>query len=582
MVTKDRTSLKSLFQTKTVPTDKDFAALIDSMLNKREDQFFGKWRAGMGFQVGDVVLHNDRLYVFAGKNNSAVQAGAAQNSDCNCDEDDCCGNTPPGPPCNCSCWQEMRLDVNDHDWEIIYDGAHPANEIGMYARVYGRVGIGTKASEVPAAFLHLNDDTGNGSASQFLFNPTDAEAPTFRITAAPFLSGENCDDVVELNAGFLAQSLADETAQFATNTLGFLFRRFPRPDDLPAGNLSGHSEPEALLMSPSEPLSLLFVTSRHNRPRVGIGTEQPSAMLDMTDGKHGQILVNPVEKYDPELILINLDPGCEQNYLAQSVGLRHAIFTTDAPGGFQFRKGIEYQDFITKTHDADCGDPLVVFDARTGNVGIGTAHPRTRLEVRQTGGIVQASLEGDNPSMNIINTRPTADPETNSLAPNFLAVGVNNESAVFTTDSKNGFLFRQGVDINSPDDDIDIELGSDILRLQPENSGKGIFNAFMDGNVVAKGFYVEAAPKQKHEEINGQRAHELLEKLSLQRYRYDDRKEWQYGFLASKVEESFRDAVKTLPDNSKVIAYQNLVGALVAAVRDLELRVRDLEKHHHR
>lgn len=578
MVTKDRTALKSLFQNKTVPNDKDFHALIDSMLNKRDDQFFGKWRAGMGYQKGDVVLHNDRLYVFTGKTPDTASGKASEEKDCNCQNGDCCGNNPPGKECNCPCWDELRLDVNDHDWEIIYDDAYPGNPIGMYARVYGRVGIGTKDEELPAAFLHLNDDTGNGSPSQFLFNPIDMEGPAFKMTAAPFYPNEPCDDVVEQNAAFATQSLANEQLQFTTNTLGFLFRRFARPEDAPADKPHHQHKPGSKPLPHSESLSLLFVTSHHNHPRVGIGTEHPRAMLDMTDGKHGQMLVNPAEKHDPELILINLDPACEQNYLAQSVGLRHAIFSTDAPGGFKFKKGVDYQEFTSNNHDDDCGHTLVVFDGKTGNVGIGTSHPNTRLDVRQIGGIMQASLQADNPSINIINTRPTTDSESNNMVPNFVAVGVNNEAAVFTTDSIKGFVFRKGVDMNDPDDQIDIELGNDILRLEPDNSGNGIFNAIMDGNVAAKGFYVEAAPKQKHEDISGQRAHELLMGLSLQRFRYDDRKEWQYGFLASKVEESFRDAVKTLPNNSKVIAYQNLVGVLVAAVRDLENRVKDLEK----
>ena len=65
---------------------------------------------------------------------------------------------------------------------------------------------------------------------------------------------------------------------------------------------------------------LMLITSRHGRPAVGIGTDHPQGMLDVKEEGKGQILIQPGEKKDPEVILVNLDEKCDKNYLALSVG----------------------------------------------------------------------------------------------------------------------------------------------------------------------------------------------------------------------------------------------------------------------
>jgi hypothetical protein len=564
MIVKDRTTLKLLFNKNSTPTAREFAMLIDSMLTKRDDQFFGKWRAGMGYKDGDVVLHNDKLYVFVGKMKN--QAGTAD-----CEDDDCAGNNPPGS--NAGCWQEMRIRVEDDDWEIIRSGGEA---VAMCARVYGQVGIGMEQGELPEAFFHLADDRTTGS--QFLFNPIDSEVPTFKIKHAPFTPHDRCDDAFEANAPFLTQALDRERAEFATNTLGFLFYRLPR-----VGTPSEATSYDQRSAPPQAALDLLFVTSERDRPRIGIGTTEPASMLDVTDRERGQLLINPAEKKDPELILINLSPETARNYLAQSVGRQFATFSTDAPNGFVFKRGIEYERFISEEHDADCGQSLVVIDA-AGNVGIGTTHPRNRLEIHQQGGVIQAAMSGDNPSVNVINTRPASDGESPVITPNFVAIGASNEAAVFSSNSEDGFVFRHDADPEAATGSIDLTVGTEVLRLEPEKPHRDrraelLYNARVEGNVVARGFYVEGLPtRTRHDEVSGARAHELLDRLTLHRYKPEQRPEWQYGFMVPRVMESFPELIKTLPDDTKVIAYQNLVGVLVAAVRDLEDRVKKLEQ----
>ncbi|MUG97766.1 carbohydrate-binding protein [Scytonema sp. UIC 10036] len=57
-----RNELKSLFRNKSRLSETYFAELIDSMLNKRDDQFHGIWKPGQTYQKGDVVYYDCALW----------------------------------------------------------------------------------------------------------------------------------------------------------------------------------------------------------------------------------------------------------------------------------------------------------------------------------------------------------------------------------------------------------------------------------------------------------------------------------------------------------------------------------------
>ena len=63
MTSKTRQNLKSQFVNGTIPTEKDFADLIDSTLIKRDDHFFGRWEPGQTYYNGDVVLYKKSIYI---------------------------------------------------------------------------------------------------------------------------------------------------------------------------------------------------------------------------------------------------------------------------------------------------------------------------------------------------------------------------------------------------------------------------------------------------------------------------------------------------------------------------------------
>ena len=78
MALKKRSELKLRFANGLRPSERDFADVIDSAFNKRDDQFFGRWRPGTVYRKGDVVIHKRTLW--------ELQA-----------DQDLCSNIPPAP-----------------------------------------------------------------------------------------------------------------------------------------------------------------------------------------------------------------------------------------------------------------------------------------------------------------------------------------------------------------------------------------------------------------------------------------------------------------------------------------------------
>lgn len=344
----NRYDLKRRFRDdNTCPSRDDFSALIDSVLVKRDDQFFGKWTPGIGYKTDDIVIFNNTLYIFI----SAEEA-----PDCDCD-DDCCKDKNPEECCR---WQPLQLcaDADDGDW-VKYD------DHTMYAKVFGKIGIGT--GNTPKAFFHLKDGQHD---SQLMFNPTDtsetlpmlkmtkkisppasASAHKARFADAEEEGAERSMNVPAPGTQLYVSQHFEGTVQTAnagtsyrvtyrTNTLGFLFKR--KIAGAPAGNSAIEQDD----------MSLMFVTSTPDRPRVGIGTTTPEATLDIKEAGKGQIILDPGEFRDPQIVLLNLHPANAQNYLTIKVGATRATFVTDAPNGFAFRRGAPFPEPNHRHHHA--------------------------------------------------------------------------------------------------------------------------------------------------------------------------------------------------------------------------------------
>lgn len=60
--TRSRDELKSFFRNKSQLSEQHFAELINSMLNKRDDRFYGAWQAGRTYRKGDIVYYDRSLW----------------------------------------------------------------------------------------------------------------------------------------------------------------------------------------------------------------------------------------------------------------------------------------------------------------------------------------------------------------------------------------------------------------------------------------------------------------------------------------------------------------------------------------
>lgn len=334
MPLKNRTDLRAKFRKGLRPSEDDFADVIGSTLNKRDDQFFGKWRPGTVYRQGDVVIFNRTLW--------QVRA-----------EQDICSHTPPELGED---WRSLIVPVGDEDWFVIEDPDDPeAFPILMVANdKVDCVGIGTFK---PQAKLDVVE-AGN---SRFLLGPKAAACTTFTLVNLKNGEQEKTYLITGLDANY-ASWLSDVPG-------GFVFRH---------GDSNAEGEQDQLDCHDGD-LLMVIQPDTGGLVRVGIGTGNPSGMLDVTDGGKGQFVLNPEDKQDPVFTIVNLAPGDAQNYLASGVGAEKAVFVTDAPDGFVFNRGDEYGDFNSE-ENINQGDLLVCI-APEGKLGVAMAPEDYQLDV---------------------------------------------------------------------------------------------------------------------------------------------------------------------------------------------------------
>jgi hypothetical protein len=572
----NRAALKAQFRSGTVPTGQQYADLIDSMLVKRDDAFFGKWKPGIIYRPGDVVIYEKAIYCCV----------TQETDPCGCDDKGdankqktvepsskgFCSVYPPGKKgaseqdYDTQNWELLDIDIEDDDWGIIR-----SNDEGqdiMYAKVFGKIGMGTQE---PHARVQIHDEL---LKADFLFSPGQADGPEFQINNTEQAS-EN-----------LSIRLAENKAQFTTGTDGFLFQ-------IPA-HIAEAEKNQDQAQPVSDTSSQVFITSVNSKPAVGAGTLTPLAAIDLKDGLSRNLLLNPWNRQVPEIFWSHRS-GSTQVCLSVLTNENSAQFTTNAKGGFNFQAGIG-EDCDNYIKDGNNNEGRVLLSIRQevrrgdttkrGLLGIGTNEPTDVLDIRDpesnTGKFLM-SFRRTNPALAIINVRPGGE------ASNYVTMGADNEKAIFITDAEDGFVFKKGEGYGN-ENEIDIDQGGENSLLKITSDAKvGIghksdprdYELDVFGNSRMFNLYISTGKDKIKEngEIKGMLA--KLKDLRPVRFTwrgdYDFDKKGQYGFFAHEVEDVLPELIKESND-SKSIAFPGLVAVLVKAVQEQQEIIDKMKK----
>ena len=509
MILRNRNELKSLFKNNSKLSEEHFAALIESLLNKCEDKFYGVWKAGQSYRKGDVVIYQGALWEMTS-------------------DSEICGKPSEPPSKDNHNWKSLIIPVDDDDWEVI------ATEGVMWAKVFDKIGIGigryageAGESERPEAQLDIRKQ----ERGRLLIFPEDVKQTQFTL-----LHYESTTE-----KSYLVTGLSLEEVNWLTDAAkGFVFRK---------GRVLTE-ETEATEVEPTDGQVLMVIKPKRIQggkelATLGLNVEDPIAMLEITDGYRGKLLFTPDEKCDPALSIVNLDPKCEQNYIAIGVGKDEAALVSDAPDGFVFRQGGEYGEYCHEKN-INQGDLLAVIrqhpEQPRPQVGIGTGYPQARLDIKddeqsqvqilpeQIG--VESSSNAEAASVITILTAIA------TTQPNYFTSGLGNQVAGWVTNAKQGFVFRQGgaaIDANQHRLDQGqtnlvirengyIGMGtetpfSNLDIVNKTNSGKFLFNLDQKVNPALGIFNLRPDTKNNYFTVGADNKHAILVTDS------------QYGFL---------------------------------------------------
>ena len=388
----------------------EFHDLIQSVLNKRDDQFHGKWRSGVVYQSGDVVIYKHELWQVTGDED---------NPDVFCSAE---------PPDQDERWKSIFVPEPDDDWYLYPEEPGENEEQYMSSTPNAAcVGIGTGETKPLAKLEVIEEEEG-----RYLLGPKGMSGARFTMINLVLPEGYSEEE----GFNYLATGVNTHRVVWTTDAPGgFIFQQ----------GSSNYTEANQQIDCDDGDVLMVIVPNNDNLVRVGIGTPKPKGMLDVTDKKKGRFLVNPEDKDDPAISIINLDDDTEQNYLAAGVGAEFSVFVTDAPSGFTFKEGKEYGTYCSET-DINQGYYLMTIQANEDHqprVGIGSESPEAMLEITddEKGQFLFNPEEMIDPVFSIINLQDKTGQQTD---PNYLASGVGDELAVFVSDAPKGFVFKEG------------------------------------------------------------------------------------------------------------------------------------------
>lgn len=247
-----RNELKSRFNptSTSCPTGADYAALINSTLNLRDDQLYGVWNADRVYYNGAVVFHGKAFYQLVYKPNTPY----------------CASLSPDKDETN---WHKIQENVADDDWIFNEEKDQlTANESVKF------VGIGTPH---PRAMFEVSKE----NMGTIKLQPD---------RSSPKLSIVNKDPDCKQNT--LVLRVTTEVAELLTNSpQGFVAKKIP----------FGTGEPGVLILSAN--------TSDTDQPRVGIGTESAEAHLEVKLDNIGTVKVDGGEKNEEPSLIIQKESG---------------------------------------------------------------------------------------------------------------------------------------------------------------------------------------------------------------------------------------------------------------------------------
>ncbi|MEM8527982.1 MAG: tail fiber domain-containing protein [Bacteroidota bacterium] len=584
MSVKSRIALKSSFQNGTVPTGADFAILIDSMLNMRDDHFFGKWQASRAYKNGDVVLHNKSIYQLVREEGANSDCEDGNNTEITLSPY-YCSSLPPSEDENN--WCPLELEVADNDWTVFLnesdDGLTEDQKLAqgiMLAAVYGKVGVGRNPEEYNAQnHPQLGGkfevfDKKEGTVGQYIVAPEDTDSvdPTIQINR-----GE--DDPL-----YVKNSVAEEKVNWITNTpIGFAFKKIGSEEVILRETASITEQTTDTDAAPS-PLQLMLITSKGNCPQVGIGADNPEAMLDVKMGDQAQFLALNGQA---STILLNLKSSSGQSYLAQQIDYDQSLFLTNASKGLHFGSAGNLEEL--KNGKGSYKHWMGI--GRDGNVGIGTSDPSAKLEVfdnqedNDPAGQFKMSFKNTNPAFSIVNMRPGSQN-------NYLTIGADNNQAVFLTDSDEGFYFGKGEDGTAEgkeEENVNQDNPKLLLSIKPDQKvGVAIeptdgYELDVNGKLRTCGIFMDTnTDKIDKTEDLGEVMSKLL-RLRPIKYKWNDNKPnasdlgEQIGLFAHEVEDYFPELVrKNTNDRKFSVAYPNMVAVLVKALQEQQETIKEL------
>jgi hypothetical protein len=233
------------------------------------------------------------------------------------------------------------------------------------------------------------------------------------------------------------------------------------------------------------------------------------------------------------------------------------------------------------------GLPAVAIDPN-GRVGIGTETPRSKVEVTQADmGTIRLDFSNDNVCLSTINERPH---EGEKYPSTYHAIGVDDAFGTLITDAPNGFVFKAGRPCDKYDHEVNINQGEMVAYLSREgrlglrtvDPPQG-FDLQVNGHQLSQTAYLET--NGKHIEADGRLdGAEVLNKLDKLHPIYFN---WrantnaadagrQIGFNAQNVFECFPELTRAL-GTDKTVAYGNLTAVLVAALKEQQKLIKDLD-----
>ncbi|MCB0588822.1 MAG: tail fiber domain-containing protein [Phaeodactylibacter sp.] len=580
-----REQLCSTFVNGAIPSQKDFCDLIESVLNRRDDHFFGFWQQGMKYCQGDVVIHDKAIYML----------NIPEDSDEDClpegggmeDNEDNQGNGKPAEGCICSVtppdvdkrWCLLELTVDDGDWV-------PREVDGEIVTVYNlkaKIGIGT---DNPQTRLEVTDRQ-YGSVQ---VEPNDATHPSVKL-----LQLEPGDETEPASVTREVSYQLADSAKWITDSLGYAFvRQIKETDDEVSIAKTAKGAKPAPPKPDAAPPVLLFITSEgKQRAKVGIGTEEAQGLVHAHQPGRGDMVVNPGNHNEPSIVIMNTEAGGNGHYLMSGVAQQFAYFQTDASDGFRFRKGASLSDVLKDPKQEETESLMVI--KGNGDVGIGTEEPESKLEVKEEGsGTIRLDLSNDNPAVSTINLRPVEDfPVT------YHAFGVDDDAGTFITNAPKGFVFKKGGEYGKYDNEVNINQGDKLVYISQDGKLGVLTNdtpesfelevegraKFLTSHLETDGSNIERTgdllPPDPMKPLEGG-VLEKLEKLQPIKFKWKGHTNAsklgeQIGFPAQMMYEVLPELV-IKSGGKKSVAYGNLTAVLVQAIKDQQVLIKQLEQ----